>query len=102
MSITLLEGFTLEVDKNHISENIIQDGLNSIGCISSMAASCSSVVAALNEGSTPNNKIISELSDSASTLSKLAQALSGLLSEIEMNNQKISITQIARTTQEAT
>lgn len=87
MSITLMQGFTLSVDQHHKTDNIIQDGLNSIGSLTDLSSTCSGVVAALNDGSIPNDKMVNQLSYAASTLSGIAQDLSNLIASIDLKTE---------------
>lgn len=84
MSIIFLEGFKLAVNEHHDSEDMLEDGLNSIGCITSLAASCSNVVAAVNSGSKPTDSMVEQLSYASTVLSGIAQDLSNLLTTLDV------------------
>ena len=86
MSAPFINGFKLEVDPHHKTNNLLQDGLNSIGCLSAIATDCSNVVACLNDGSVPSDMMVNQIAYAASVMSGLAQDVSSLLSELEMKN----------------
>ena len=84
MSIPFLDGFQLEVDKEHASTHIIEDGLSSIGVLSSIAQDCSNLVATLREGSAPNEQMLNQVAYAASVLSALSENVSNILVGIEV------------------
>lgn len=84
MAIPFLDGFQLEIDNEHNQTHIIEDGLSSIGVLSSIAQDCSNLVAALREGSEPNEQMLSQVAYASSIVSGLSENVSNILVGIEV------------------
>jgi len=73
MTITLMRNFKLSIDEHNQAEDIIEDGLNAIGCITATASACANAATAMQDGSTPNEQIVNEVVYASAVLSDLAQ-----------------------------
>ncbi len=77
--VPFLDHFKLIIDPEHKSENLIEDGLNSIGVLSSIAQDCTQLVASFREGGEPTEQMLTQVVYSASVLSGLIVSVSNLL-----------------------
>ena len=83
--IPFLEPFKLIIDSEYKTDNLTQDGLNSIGVLSSIARDCSDLVATFREGGVPTEIMLTQVIYSAHVLSGLAVCVSGSLSLEELS-----------------
>ena len=87
MSTPFINGFKLEVDPDYKTNNLLEDGLNSIGCLSAIATDCSNVVACLNDGSVPSDMMVNQIAYASSVISGLANEISNILTLVEVENE---------------